>query len=255
MNYLRRMSNTKLKLLFAIGGMIITYCLIASFVYPVKKAENNPPEVVIIKPAQNDRFSWNTIINYTITVTDKEDGKSEFDEINGKEVLLEVCYLPDAASAKIYTDKKRNEKQNSGLAMILKSDCFTCHTSKSKLIGPSFELIAKKYKMNHIAVEKLTKSIMRGSTGTWGTTAMPAHNDIRPNDVKQMVGWILKNGATPNIAFYPGLEGTFKPDKKLVAGSAKTVIVLTASYTDHGDKALLQNNKYGQQSLSLKAAN
>ena len=60
-------------------------------------------------------------------------------------------------SAKIYTNKKRNGKENSGLTMIRRSDCFTCHASKSKLIGPSFEMIAKKYKMANNSVNKLTK--------------------------------------------------------------------------------------------------
>ena len=71
------------------------------------KLENSPPEVVIIKPTPNDRFFWNTIIQYNIRVTDKENGKSEYDEINAREVLLEVSYWPDAASAKSYTDRKK----------------------------------------------------------------------------------------------------------------------------------------------------
>ncbi|MEJ7587293.1 MAG: hypothetical protein WKI04_06995 [Ferruginibacter sp.] len=229
--------------------------MITSFIYPGSKLENVPPEVVIVKPSQNDRFFWNTIIQYKIRITDKEDGKSEYEEINAKEVLLEVCYLPDAASAQIYTDKKSNEKENSGLTMIRRSDCFTCHASKSKLIGPSFEMIAKKYKMINSSVERLTKNIINGSTGTWGITAMPAHKAIKADDVKQMVGWILKSGTKPNITFYPGIEGAFKTDIKPVNGSAKMVMVLTASYTDHGDNNSMQNNKYGQYYVSLKPAN
>jgi cytochrome c len=254
MNYLGLMRIIKFKLIFAIGWMAFACCLITSFAYPGKKLKNVPPEVVIVKPSQNDRFFWNTNMQYNIRITDMEDGKSEYDEINAKEVLLEVCYLPDAASAKIYTDKKRNSKENSGLTMIRRSDCFTCHASKSKLIGPSFELIAKKYKKNS-SVERLTKNIINGSTGIWASTAMPAHKAIRVNEVRQMVKWILSNGAVPNITFYPGMEGAFKTEKKPVNGSAKMVMVLTASYTDHGDKDSMQNNKYGQYSISLKPVN
>ena len=245
----------KFKIFLQLVGWLLFYCLIASFIYSGKQLENTPPEVVIVKPSQNDRFSWNTIIQYNIRITDKEDGSSEYDEINAKEVLLEVCYLPDAASAKIYTDKKRNDKENSGLTMIRRSDCFTCHASKSKLIGPSFELIAKKYKMTNSLVERLTKNIVNGSTGTWGIAAMPAHKVIKADDVRQMAKWILTSGATPNVTFYPGMEGAFKTDKKPVNRSAKMVMVLTASYTDHGDKESMQNNKYGQYSISLKPAN
>ena len=254
MIYLGLMRIIKLKLSFAIGLMAFTCCLITSFLLPDMQLENDQPEVVIVKPSQNDHFFWNTIIQYKIRITDKEDGKSEYDEINTREVLLEVCYLPDAASAKIYADKKSNGKENSDLTMIRRLDCFTCHASKSKLIGPSFELIAKRYRMTKATVERLTKNIINGSTGIWASTAMPAHKAVKVNDARQMVKWILSNGANYNITFYPGIEGAFKTDKKPVNGSAKMVMVLTASYTDHGDKDSMQN-KYGQYTVSLKPAN
>jgi cytochrome c len=249
------MKITKIKFLFAIELLAIAYCLITSFVYPVKKNDNLPPEVVIVKPSQNEQFSWNTIIRYNINVSDKEDGKSEYDEINAKEVLLEVCYLPDAATAKKYIDKKKNGNEHRGLSIIRRSDCFTCHASKSKLIGPSFELIAKRYKLNSVSVERLTKNVVNGSKGLWGSTVMPAHKAIRPNEVKKMVAWILTNGANPNLTFYPGMEGAFKTMEKPVNRSTKKVMVLTASYTDHGDKDSMQNRKYGQHSILLNCAN
>ena len=217
--------------------------------------ENVPPEVVIVKPSSKDRFLWNTIIQYKIAIKDKEDGESEYDEINPKEVLLEVCYLPDAESAKMYVDKKRNGKQNNGLTMIRRSDCFSCHASKSKLIGPSFELIAKRYPMTDVSIERLTKNIINGSTGTWASTAMPAHKAIEVADAREMAKWILKNGTNSNSTFYPGIEGAFKAAEKPPTGSGKMVMVLTASYTDHGDKRTMQNNEYGQYSVSLKPAN
>ena len=249
------MRITKRKLFFAIGWMAFAFCLITSFVNPDRKLQNFPPEVVIVRPSQNDRFFWNAMIQYNIGISDKEDGKSEYDEINAKEVLLEVCYLPDAASAKIYTDKKRNSKENSGLTMIRRSDCFTCHASKSKLIGPSFEMIANKYKKSDSSVDRLTKNVINGSTGIWGNIPMPAHKALQGADVKQMVRWILNNGAIPNLTFYPGMEGAFKTDKKSVNRSAKTVMLLTASYTDHGDKDSMQNKQYGQHCILLNCAN
>lgn len=249
------MKIRKIKFSFAIGLIVFAYCLVTSFVYPGKRANNLPPEVVIVKPLQNEKFSWNTIVRYNISITDKEDGKSAYDEINAKEVLLEVCYLPDAASAKRYMDKKKNAKEHIGLTMIRRSDCFTCHASKSKLIGPSFELIAKRYKLNNSSIERLTKSIVNGSTGIWGSAPMPAHKAIKPNNLKQMVSWILTNGANPNLTFYPGIEGAFKTDKSPVNKSMKKLMVLTASYTDHGDKDSMENEQYGQHSILLNCAN
>ncbi len=249
------MKIKKIKFFFAIGYMAFAYCLITSFVYPGKRAKNLPPEVVIVKPSQNEQFSWNTIVRYNISISDKEDGKSAYDEINAKEVLLEVCYLPDVATAKKYIDKKKTGKEHNGLTMIRRSDCFTCHASKSKLIGPSFELIAKRYKLSSTSVERLSKNVLNGGTGLWGSAVMPAHKAIQSKDVKQMVTWILTNGANPNLALYPGTEGAFKTIAKPISRSTKTVMVLTASYTDHGDRDSMQNKKYGQHSILLTCDN
>lgn len=248
------MKIKKIKLLSSVCLMCFVYCFSMSFIQPGKKHENLPPEVVIVKPLQNEKFSWNTIVRYNISIADKEDGKSEYDEINIKEVLLEVCYLPDAITAKKYIDKKKTTKEHNGLTMIRRADCFTCHTSKTKLIGPSFDLIAKRYQLNNTSIERLTKNIVNGSKGIWGNTAMPAHKTVKPAEVKQMVNWILKNGGNSDLSFYPGIEGTFKTGKKPLNGSTKKVMVLTASYTDHGDKDSTFK-KYGQHSIMLQCAN
>lgn len=231
------------------------YWLLTSFICADYLVENNAPQVTIISPAPNARFSWNSVVNYSIKVADKEDGLSEYEEINAKEVLLEVRYLPNAAFAKKYLDQKKNEKEHTGLTMIKRSDCFTCHASKSKLIGPSFELIAKKYKLNEINSNRIAKNIINGSKGLWGNEAMPAHQLLKANEVKQMVNWILQNGANPNLLFYPGIEGAFRTKEKPAKGAAKTVMVLTASYTDHGGKEKAQDKKYGQHSIIVQAAN
>src|ERR1700759_5039547 len=55
-----------------------------------KIQENQAPVVKIINPQNNSSFDWDAPVNYKITVSDKEDGESKFDEINIKEVLLEV---------------------------------------------------------------------------------------------------------------------------------------------------------------------
>lgn len=233
----------------------LAVCVISSFLNPVIKVENNPPKVLITEPLQNDRFSWNEVIRYSIRVKDKEDGDSEFEEIKGSEVLLEARYLSDEESAKKYIDKKRNEKENPGLTMIRRSECFNCHASKSKLIGPSFEMISTKYKTVNGSVERLTNSIINGSSGTWGPAAMPAHTAITARDAKAIVGWILKNGSVSDLAYYPGLQGAFKTGQKQDTGAARKVLVLTASYTDHGDGDSLQSRIYGQHSIMLKAAN
>jgi cytochrome c len=230
--------------------------LITSFVSQKKSAENNPPKIIITSPQNGDQFLWNSTIRYNIKITDIEDGLSEYDEINAKEVLLEVYYLPDASKAKQYlAGKAKIVKENIGLTMLKKSDCFTCHASKNKLIGPSFELIAKRYLLNRNSLERLTKNVINGSAGIWGRAPMPAHKTMKTEEVKQMISWILANNSNPNLTFYPGTEGAFRVNEKPANENGKGVIVLTASYTDHGEKGTMQNKKYGQHSILLKPGN
>ena len=234
----------------------LAVCLNTSFAYRQKWFENSPPKITITSPLNDDRFAWNATIRYNIKITDKEDGSSEYDEINAKEVLLEVCYLKDASKVKNYLAGKANMvKEDKGLTLLRNSDCFTCHASKNKLIGPSFELIAKRYPVNKNSLERLTKKVMNGSTGIWGQVAMPAHPAMKTNEVREIISWILTNNSNPNISFYPGIEGAFRTKEKTAKETGKEVLVLTASYTDHGEKTSTQNKKYGQHSILLKAAN
>ena len=250
------MKNIQFKLYCTITVIVFAGCLITSFVYPKKNIENNSPKVIITSPKNEDQFSWNSIIRYSIKITDNEDGLSEYNEINGKEVLLEVCYLLDASKVKKYlSDKEKINKEYIGLTMLKNSDCFTCHASKNKLIGPSFELIAKRHPFNKASIDRLTKNVINGSMGIWGKAPMPAHKTMKAGEVGQMISWILEKNSNPNITFYPGIEGAFRTKEKPANYNGKGVIILTAGYTDHGEKGSMQNKKYGQHSIVLKNSN
>jgi len=64
---------------------------------------------------------------------------------------------------------------------------------------------------------------------------MPSHPDLTTEQAAASVTWILKTAADPQTSYYTGTEGAFRvtapPDS-----DAKGVLVLTASYTDHGSK-------------------
>ena len=105
------------KLLFSI---VLTssafYCFITAFAQA--DSENNPPKVRIT--TFNNRFEWNTMVNYTISVSDKEDGTSEYNEIPAGEVLLRVVYLQDSSTIEKYLSDKANngDIEPAGLSLI-----------------------------------------------------------------------------------------------------------------------------------------
>lgn len=198
--------------------------------------ENNPPQVKIVSPAGKSVHSWGTQVRYTISVSDKEDGESAYQEINAGEVYLEVRHVPDASRLDSYLKETRSENsaiRSHGLRLIQSSDCFTCHSLKDPLIGPSFREIAGRYSSGSSVEARLSKHVMEGSSGVWGDTMMPAHPALSSDEVRQMVRWILQEAGDPGLDIYRGLEGSFwlRGAEGQEKGGA---FILTASYVDKG---------------------
>lgn len=235
--------------------LAVVFCAMTAFVSGKEDAPNTAPKVAVASPAPESKFAWNDVVRYSVKVNDAEDGNSEYEEINTKEVLLEVSYFNNISKAKAYmAAKEKVTNEHPGLTLLKNSDCFTCHASKGKLIGPSFELIAKKYPLNKAVVDKLTSKVINGAKGVWGPVAMPPHKAMKPAELNKVINWILTKNGNPDITYYPGTEGSFRTRQKPAGKSSDAVIVLTGSYTDHGEKGSLQNRKYGQHSVLLKAA-
>ncbi|WP_218511872.1 c-type cytochrome [Variovorax sp. dw_308] len=71
------------------------------------------------------------------------------------------------------------------------ANCLACHQQGSTS-APTFRQIAHKYADQPAAVQTLSNKIRNGSTGTWGTTSMPANPGITDADAKQLASWVLK---------------------------------------------------------------
>ena len=211
---------------------IITIALILySFInFDKTQQENHPPVVKIISPLNRSSFDKNDQITYKISVSDKEDGDSKFDEINPKEVLLEVRYMKNGKTPAPLA-KTQN---NAGLNSIMISNCVNCHNFNSKAMGPSFYEINKRYPAAiRSNMDTLIKYIKEGSTGVWGKEKMPAHPELASAEIKSIVQWIMKSAADPNVNYYIGTSGYFQI-KVPVTQKDKSSYQLTASYTDHG---------------------
>jgi cytochrome c len=80
------------------------------------------------------------------------------------------------------------------LALATKSGCMGCHKPDGKLVGPSFQDIAAKYKKMPNAVNVLAARVKSGSPAgealKWGTVPMPP-NPASEEDIRTVVKWIL----------------------------------------------------------------
>lgn len=97
-----------------------------------------------------------------------------------------------AATAPAATnDVSSNPDYQKGLALVSKSNCFTCHKINEKLIGPAYVDVANKYAGSDTAVTYLAHKVIAGGSGVWGTTPMTPHPDISEADAEQMVKYVL----------------------------------------------------------------
>lgn len=228
----------------------VVVCVVSARPYATQI--NTPPQVEIVAPSASDRFEWNSLMPYQISVTDNEDGTSAYEEIATNEVFLKIRFVPDSAKLKIYRDAEKQTAEARELTLIKSSDCLNCHAFKSKVIGPSFESMAQQNANKPDAAMLLSKKVVNGSAQKTTTEVMPAHPDLANGEALQIVRWILKNAADPNVDYLRGLEGSFRTRPQPKTGGAKAVYLLTASYTDHGLPDNPATRKQGRVTMVLR---
>lgn len=234
----------------------ITVICLLSFGFAYWQEENSPPKVTISVRANGNTFQWNSVIPYNIAVSDTEDGNTEYQEIAPNEVVLLARYLPDSALIKkISIDEQRADFN--AILKLSKASCFNCHAAKAKLIGPSFEQISVRYTDVAAPIEPLTKKIIEGSTGTWSDVRMPPHPTLDLQDVREMVMWILKRNADPDMTYFVGIDGALKTRAKPGNQSEAGLYILTASYLDHGPRNSTGGShgqeKMGKETIVLRS--
>jgi cytochrome c len=79
---------------------------------------------------------------------------------------------------------------HANLDLAKKNACMACHAVDKKLVGPSYQDVAKKYAGDKEAVAKLTESIKKGGSGKWGPVPMPAQAQLSDADVKALASWV-----------------------------------------------------------------
>jgi len=76
-------------------------------------------------------------------------------------------------------------------ALFKKENCSACHAPAAKLVGPSIEQVAAKYKGQAGVVQKLMVKVKKGGAGAWGAIPMPAHDQLSDADNRALVEWML----------------------------------------------------------------
>lgn len=69
--------------------------------------------------------------------------------------------------------------------------CLLCHEVDSKVRGPAWRDVAKRYRGDAGAFERLLVKVREGGTGVWGEDFMSPNRRVGEADLKTLVGWIL----------------------------------------------------------------
>lgn len=79
-------------------------------------------------------------------------------------------------------------------ASLTKGGCMACHAKDKKLVGPSFQVIAAKYKGQDASAQLFDK-VRKGGSGVYGPIPMPASGPDKIGDaeLKEAIAFILKS--------------------------------------------------------------
>ncbi|AEI46644.1 PQQ-dependent sugar dehydrogenase [Runella slithyformis] len=194
------------------------------------KVGNEPPKVEVAV-AGNKSFYWeNKPVSYEVKVADKEDGTLANKKISPEDVTVTIDYLEGFDKTILAQGHQANLGFATGKRLMDLSDCKACHDIDKKSIGPAYRQVAKKYKGERDIESRLADKIIQGGGGVWGEQAMSAHPQIKKDDAKEIVRYIMSLGNEKG------------PDKKPIKGEYVTAAkqkegsyIFTASYTDRGN--------------------
>ena len=78
-------------------------------------------------------------------------------------------------------------------SIATKAGCSACHATDHKILGPSYQDVAARYKSDPKAAEALAATLRSGSRGVWGALAMQpvTTTTVSDADLASIVAWIL----------------------------------------------------------------
>lgn len=200
---------------------------------------NETPVLSLDIPGGNKSFYVaNKPFQYDVKVSDKEDGTLG-KGIDPERVAVNIDYLPEGFDKVAIAQGHRSADAGALLAtgkkLIEGSDCKACHSATKKSIGPAYLDVAKKYKGDNTALERLTKKVIAGGGGVWGETAMAAHPQLSTADASEMIKYVLS--LSSEAASTLPAKGSYTA-KVPTGDKGKGVYIVRASYEDKGAKGL-----------------
>jgi cytochrome c len=210
-------------------------------------AGNAAPDVTISVKGNKTFYFPGKNVEYAVSVSDSDDAS----EPDMASLFVSADYIESTDQAEATQGHQVISENMIGKNMMNSLDCKACHKEAEKSIGPAYVDVAKRYKDDPDAINKLAQKVMNGGSGVWGETAMAAHPGLSESDAKTIVSWVLSLADDGKAAKSLPATGSLKPtlDKKPMDNGS---LIIRASYTDKGGTNI--KPLVGSSTLRLKSS-
>ena len=214
---------------YALSVTLIDKQLASSNSSPLTITAGNAQPKVSIQLKGNQTFYFKgKPVEYNVDVSDQGA------KVNKNTIYVANNYTKGTDLAGASMGHQVVTEAQAGQALMLKSDCQSCHQVNTKSIGPSFTQVSARYQPDANALTYLSEKIIKGSSGTWGEVAMPAHSTMSAADARKIAQWVLSlEDKTAAKASLPS-QGIIIPSDD----TENDVFSIYASYTDQGGAGL-----------------
>ncbi len=193
-------------------------------------AGNVAPELQIAVTSNKTFYFPGKPVKYAVSVTDKNDPAAATDPSG---LFVSSDYIVGSDRAATSQGHQVMSEAVYGKNLMLSLDCKTCHQVAGKSIGPAYMEVSKKYQQSPDGVTHLVNKIIKGGSGVWGETVMPAHPDLKESDARQIVAWIQTLAAGDQTKKSLPASGTITATSDAKVMNNK-MLAISASYTDRG---------------------
>ena len=189
-------------------------------------AGNTPPEVGLVASGMNQTFVRpGEPVTYAVKVADREDREVARDRvavsINHVAEGVDLSGLNQEASPVDATTRFGVAK-----TLLSRTDCSGCHLRDTPSAGPTYAMLAGKYRPDPTTLGVLANRVKTGGSKVWGEAEMPPHPNLTAAEIRTIVEYFLSAG-DPAISALP-LEGRYTPE--LPDGRGR--VIVRAVYTD-----------------------
>ena len=109
-----------------------------------------------------------------------------------KPVTPPVVAKPDAPTAPVAPKVVTATVSDAdAIALAKKRNCFACHMIDKKVVGPAWKDVAAKYRGDAGAQARMEARIGKGSSGAWGSMAMPPQPQVTAEERILLARFIL----------------------------------------------------------------